>query len=50
MTETITHIAAKQVGACFSVLPNIQITTDDRNCLVIDAPLIQMSKFALTIL
>ena len=41
MTETITHIAAKQVGErAFSVLPNIQITTDDRNCLVIDAPLI----------
>ena len=41
MTETITHIAAKEVGErAFSVLPNIQITTDDRNCLVIDAPLI----------
>ena len=41
MTETITHIAAKQVGErAFSVLPNIKITKDDRNCLVIDAPLI----------
>ena len=41
MTETITHIAAKPVGAdTFSVLPNIKIAKDDRNCLVIDAPMI----------
>ena len=39
MTETITHIAAKEVGEdAFSVLPDIRITCDDRNCLVIDAP------------
>lgn len=39
MTETITHIAAKEIGQeAFSVLPNIKITKDDRNCLVIDAP------------
>ncbi|MGO4905155.1 AMP-binding protein [Flavobacterium sp. W20_MBD1_R3] len=38
MTETITHIAAKQVGeAAFSLLPNIKITKDERDCLVIDA-------------
>lgn len=38
MTETITHIAAKQVGEeAFSVLPDIKISKDDRNCLVIDA-------------
>ena len=38
MTETITHIAAKRVGeTAFSVLPNVKITTDDRQCLVIDA-------------
>ncbi|MFV8369665.1 AMP-binding protein [Flavobacterium sp. LB2R40] len=38
MTETITHIAAKQIGEeAFSVLPDIKITKDDRNCLVIDA-------------
>lgn len=41
MTETITHIAAKRVGAdCFTVLPNVTISTDDRNCLKIKAPLI----------
>jgi O-succinylbenzoic acid--CoA ligase len=39
MTETITHIAAKKIGEkAFSVLPNIKIAKDDRNCLVIDAP------------
>ncbi|MFV5689846.1 AMP-binding protein [Flavobacterium sp. ZT3R25] len=39
MTETITHIAAKKIGEkAFSVLPDIKISQDDRNCLVIDAP------------
>ncbi|MBP6180791.1 AMP-binding protein [Flavobacterium sp.] len=38
MTETITHIAAKKIGEkAFTVLPNIKIYQDDRNCLVIDA-------------
>ncbi|BDB53039.1 AMP-binding protein [Flavobacterium ammonificans] len=38
MTETITHIAAKRIGeSAFSVLPNVKITIDDRQCLVIDA-------------
>jgi O-succinylbenzoic acid--CoA ligase len=45
MTETITHIAAKQVGDdAFSVLPNIKITKDARNCLVIDAPMISQDQ------
>lgn len=36
MTETITHIAAKRVGEeVFSVLPNVKIAKDDRDCLVI---------------
>lgn len=36
MTETITHIAAKKVGEkAFSILPNVKITKDDRDCLVI---------------
>lgn len=39
MTETITHIAVKRIGAkCFSVLPNVKISTDERDCLVITAP------------
>ena len=38
MTETITHIAAKKIGEkAFSILPNIKISKDDRNCLVINA-------------
>ncbi|MDG2432370.1 AMP-binding protein [Flavobacterium sp.] len=39
MTETITHIAAKKIGEkAFSILPNITISQNDNNCLVIDAP------------
>jgi O-succinylbenzoic acid--CoA ligase len=51
MTETITHIAAKPLNklpkgsiANYKTLPNIQISTDDRNCLVIDAPRITNEK------
>ncbi|WP_286968831.1 AMP-binding protein [Flavobacterium sp. UBA4854] len=36
MTETITHIAAKRLGdSVFSILPNVKISQDDRQCLVI---------------
>ena len=39
MTETITHIAAKQIEEqAFSLLPNIKISQDYRKCLVINAP------------
>ncbi|WP_353117233.1 AMP-binding protein [Myroides odoratus] len=39
MTETITHIAAKKIGTpYFEVLPHATIQTDERGCLVIDAP------------
>ncbi|BFM41636.1 AMP-binding protein [Flavobacterium sp. CFS9] len=39
MTETITHIAAKRVGEkVFSILPNVKIAKDDRDCLVIHLP------------
>ncbi len=51
MTETITHIAAKPLNQLskdekphYKTLPNIQISTDDRNCLVIDAPRIHAEK------
>lgn len=38
MTETITHIAAKRIGEkAFTVLPNVKISVDERNCLIIDA-------------
>lgn len=39
MTETVTHIAAKRVGEkAFAILPNVSISQDDRQCLVISAP------------
>lgn len=39
MTETITHIAAKKIGADhFRILPHISISKDERGCLVIQAP------------
>ena len=50
MTETITHIAVKPLLAAlvqtdidldvFTTLANVKIATDDRGCLVIDAPLV----------
>ncbi|MGV9004913.1 AMP-binding protein [Flavobacterium sp.] len=39
MTETITHIAAKRIGEkAFTVLPNVTISCDENNCLLIHAP------------
>jgi len=39
MTETITHIAAKKIGEkAFTVLPNVTISYNENNCLVIHAP------------
>jgi len=39
MTETITHIAAKKIGEkAFTVLPNVTLSYDENNCLVIHAP------------
>lgn len=39
MTETITHIAAKELGeSAFTVLPGVTISYNDKNCLVIHAP------------
>jgi O-succinylbenzoic acid--CoA ligase len=36
MTETITHIAVKKIEEkSFTVLPNVTIATDERDCLVI---------------
>lgn len=38
MTETITHIAAKRIGEkAFTVLPNVTVAVDERQCLVIEA-------------
>lgn len=45
MTETISHIAIKQIGAkSFTVLPNVTISIDHRNCLVIEALALSSDK------
>ncbi|WP_240938600.1 AMP-binding protein [Arenibacter sp. 6A1] len=51
MTETITHIAAKRINDTaregrgnFIALPQVSLATDNRNCLVIDAPQISNEK------
>lgn len=45
MTETVTHVAIRRLQSkasdgesYFNALPNVQFTTDDRSCLIIDAP------------
>ena len=41
MTETVSHIAVKNIRKSFSlfeVLPSVSIAVDTRNCLLIDAP------------
>lgn len=38
MTETITHIAARKLGAkAFTTLPNVVLSQDENNCLLIHA-------------
>ncbi len=48
MTETITHIAVKKMNHGtwnhYQTLPNVAISTDDRNCLVIDAPKVSKER------
>ncbi|WP_300568003.1 AMP-binding protein [Flavobacterium sp.] len=45
MTETVTHIAAKRVGEqAFTILPNVKIAQDDRNCLILSAPNLNVDK------
>ena len=47
MTETVSHIAVKdlrQENDYFELLPNVTISQDDRECLVIDAPHISNSR------
>jgi len=41
MTETITHIAVKRIGTkktFYKTLPEVSISQDNRDCLIIDAP------------
>lgn len=53
MTETITHIAVKKLNNIISndsekphykTLPNVQLSQDNRDCLVIDAPKVAEEK------
>lgn len=45
MTETITHMAARKIGTpYFEVLPHASIQTDDRGCLLIDAPSVNPNR------
>ncbi|GLB53680.1 O-succinylbenzoic acid--CoA ligase [Neptunitalea chrysea] len=52
MTETITHIASRKVNkfkkgkeyTYFKVMSGVNISTDDRSCLVIDAPNVSDEK------
>ncbi|MCB4808623.1 AMP-binding protein [Tamlana sp. 62-3] len=52
MTETVTHIAVKKLNHIenpltdnyFKTLPNVTVQTDDRSCLVINAPKIASEK------
>jgi O-succinylbenzoic acid--CoA ligase len=48
MTETVTHIAVREIHPNFSefytTLPQVKITTDNRNCLVINAPKVASGK------
>jgi O-succinylbenzoic acid--CoA ligase len=49
MTETVSHIAAKNLSlgeSFFEVLPGIEVTQDERDCLVVSAP--QLSTEILT--
>ncbi|WP_348797044.1 AMP-binding protein [Flavobacterium adhaerens] len=45
MTETITHIAAKKIGKeAFTTLPNVSVSTNENQCLVIEAKKIREEK------
>ena len=52
MTETVSHIAVKKLNnfedsstsTCFKTLPNILVSVDDRNCLVVNAPHLSEEK------
>ena len=49
MTETVSHIAAKNLSlgeSFFEILPGIEVTQDERDCLVVSAP--QLSNETLT--
>ncbi len=51
MTETASHVAVKKLNGDdaseqFNALPNVTFKTDERNCLIIHAPLFSKEAFA----
>ncbi len=47
MTETVTHIASRKIDPTttqFTPLPGVKLSTDDRDCLVIDVPYLSDDK------
>ena len=47
MTETLTHIASRKIhgdSSAFTCLPGVKLSTDKRNCLVIDVPYLNEDK------
>ena len=46
MTETVSHVALRQMGdTCYTAIGDVAFTTDDRSCLVIDAPQLRGRRF-----
>ena len=46
MTETVSHVALRRVGEAFyTAIGDVTFTTDNRSCLVIDAPQLSGSRF-----
>ncbi len=47
MTETVSHIALRKLGTRrFVALPNVNLSQDERGCLVIEAPFLSDEKIA----
>ena len=47
MTETVTHIASRKINGnspLFSPLPGVKLSTDERDCMVIDVPYLTQEK------
>lgn len=48
MTETVSHVALRRVGindGCYEAIGDVTFATDNRGCLVIDAPQLSDRKF-----
>lgn len=47
MTETVSHVALRRLGeqTCYFALGEVSFTSDDRGCLIIEAPHLQARRF-----